>query len=120
MIADEPEWVVKKSPMRRMVDHLGNLLTFTRQGKMRVTDGVVEESDVQLEYSDTSNWIDYDAAGYPVGVIPFIDLHTAIRNDSADNPKVLLIHFESTIFFNQVGMGCAVHPGESFSNVKCF
>jgi hypothetical protein len=61
--------------------------------------------------------VDLDSAGGDVVSIPFNNLHTAIQNTSTDNPKTILIHFNRTVFLNQVGLGCADHPGDSFSNV---
>ncbi len=74
--------------------------------------------DIWPEESIATNWIDADGAGGELACIPFNNLHTALRNTSADNPKILRIHFNRTIFATQVGLGCAGHLGEGFKNVR--
>ena len=83
------------------------------------TDGdSVYVKDIWVDESIVTNWIDTDNNGGDIISIPFNDLHTAINNNSTDNPKILRVHFNRTVSLNQVGIGCAVHPGKNFSNVK--
>lgn len=73
--------------------------------------------DVWVEQSDVSDWTDEDSTGISIACIPFTNLHTRIKNSTANNPKELLIHFNRTVFATQVGLGC-VGSGENFSNVR--
>lgn len=72
--------------------------------------------DVWVDESIVTNWVDEDGAGGDIACIPFNNLHTIIKNTTSDNPKILRIHFNRTVFATQVGLGC-VGTGESFSNV---
>jgi hypothetical protein len=73
--------------------------------------------DIWVDESIVTGWTDLDSAGGDIISIPFNELHTAIENASATNPKVLRIHFNRTVSLNQVGLGCADHSGKNFSNV---
>jgi hypothetical protein len=122
------ENVIRHSPWRRIGDHNGRQLELREDGSVPVgadiqsplpTDGdSVYVKDLWISESDVTGWVDLDSAGGDVVSIPFNNLHTAIQNSSIDNPKTITIHFNRTVFLNQVGLGCADHPGESFSNVN--
>ncbi len=74
--------------------------------------------DVWIEQSDTTNWVDEDGTGLDIVCIPFTNLHTRIKNNTTDNPKTLLVHFNRTVYATQVGLGCIDFPTDSFSNIK--
>jgi len=80
--------------------------------------GSVFASDIWVSESIVTNWTDLDGAGGDVALIPFNNLHTAIENSTADAIKSITFHFNRTISLYNVGLGCADHPGKSFSNVK--
>jgi len=71
--------------------------------------------DVWQAESVATDWVDADATGEPVICIPFTNLHTRITNTTATNPKILLVHFNRTVFATQVGLGCT---SGDFSNAK--
>lgn len=73
--------------------------------------------DIWLDESISTNWVDQSSTGLDPVLIPFTNLHTVIKNETSDNPKELLIHFNRTVSLNQVGLGC-VGVGANFSNVK--
>ena len=82
------------------------------------TDGdSVYVKDLWIDESVVSGWVDADGTGEDLVTIPFSNLHTSINYPGADNPKTIRIHFNRTVNFFQVGIGCAAHPGENFSNV---
>ena len=87
------------------------------QSPLPVNADSVYTSDLWISESVVAGWVDLDGAGGDLIPILFNNLHTAIQNTSADNPKVLSVHFNRTVFLNQVGIGCANHVGDSFSNV---
>ena len=72
--------------------------------------------DLKLDDCITTNWISIEDDENDICCIPFNDLHTRIRNSSADNPKILRIHFNRTIAAHQIGLG-AFSEGD-FSNLK--
>lgn len=63
-------------------------------------------------------WKDESDIGNFSGSItdPFDNLHTPIVDSTANNPKVLLVHFHRTIFTSSISLGAAL--GGDFSNVK--
>jgi len=119
--------VIRHSPFRRIGDHNGRELVLENNGSVPVGADIqsplptnadsVYCSDIWQEQSITTNWVDADASGEDVACIPFNNLHTALRNTTSDNPKILRIHFNRTVFAAQVGLGCAEHVSENFSNV---
>lgn len=72
--------------------------------------------DVWVENSITTGWVDEDSAGIDVALIPFTNLHTRIVNSTSDNPKLIRIHFNRTVFSSQISIGCI--GTDDFSNVK--
>jgi len=82
------------------------------------TDGdAVYVKDIWLDQSITANWTDLDGTGEEIAYIPFNNLHTAIQRPAGDTSE-LLIHLERTVNASSIGLGCAAHPGLTFSNVK--
>ncbi len=83
------------------------------------TDGdSVYVKDIWVDESIAADWTDLDSTGKEIINIPFDNLHSAINNSTSDPIKTLLIHFNRTVSLNQIGIGCAAHPGKNFSNVK--
>jgi len=62
-------------------------------------------------------WADESNIGNFSGLItdPFDNLHTTIVDSTANNPKIILIHFQRTIFTSSIGIGAT---SGDFSNVK--
>lgn len=76
----------------------------------------VYAKDVWEGASVTTGWVEFGSTtGLDPSIIPFTNLHTVIKYSGADNPKVLLIHFNRTVSLSQVSLGA--HTGD-FSNVK--
>jgi len=76
----------------------------------------VYAKDIWVDQSVTTDWVDTDATGLDVALIPVTNLHTRITNSTTDNPKTILFHFNRSVFATQVGLGCV--GGDDFSNVK--
>lgn len=76
----------------------------------------VYAKDVWPEASTVTDWSDVDGTGLSAALIPFTNLHTRIKNETTDNPKILHIHFNRTVSLDQVGLGCFDGVG-NFSNV---
>ena len=79
------------------------------QYPLQVDGDTVYCKDVWISESDTTNWTGGDAC------VLFEDLHTVLVNETTDNPKEILIHFNRTIPTTVFGIGA--HTGD-FSNVK--
>lgn len=75
----------------------------------------VYAKDVWPDESVTTGWLDIDATGLDVSLIPFTNLHTSIQYTGATNPKVILLHFNRTVSASQVSLGA--FTGD-FSNIK--
>lgn len=82
------------------------------------TDGdSVYAKDIWVGESTATNWLDESAVASEDNVlIPFTGLHSIITNSTSDNPKLLRVHLNRTVFSHQVGLGA--FGGGNFSNVK--
>ena len=112
--------MMKIVSIKKIITKLVEIIARTNDVQAPIpTDGdSVYVKDIWVEHCDVTNWVDADGIGGDIIKIPFNNLHTAIRNISSDDPKKLRIHFNRTINLFQVGLGCAIHPGENFSNAK--
>jgi len=67
--------------------------------------------DIDKERSDISGWTG-DVCDF------FNDLHSEVYNDSSDNPKTLLVHFQRSTVFPSIAFGNS--EGGNFSNIKIY
>lgn len=87
------------------------------QNPIQVDGDSVYVKDIWVEQSISTNWTDEGLAWIDPILIPFTNLHTVIKNSTSDNPKILMVHFNRTVFANQIWLWC-FWIWNSFSNVK--
>lgn len=83
----------------------------TTQSPLPVSDGIVCKNDVWVGESQTNNF-----SGSVTDL--FDNLHSVLTDSTSNNPKELLIHFESPVITSLIAIGAFAGASGQFSNLE--
>jgi hypothetical protein len=87
------------------------IIDVTTQTPLPVSDGIVCANDIWVSESAMNNF-----SGLPTDL--FDNLHSVITDNTSNNPKEMLIHFENPIISNLIAIGAFVGASGQFSNLE--